>query len=141
MEDQLKNGLSSNPEQPEPNPREPWPLRALRSFSSYLTPNLDLLGGDKWSLIGAYVLNFLNNATIIYLLLALVLITPLTFLKFVYLATVNNTSLFWVALRPLYDGLCTNFSYWCTTDASTLHLIRPSNHTVLMSLSALVSIV
>jgi hypothetical protein len=77
----------------EPNPREAWPLRAFRAFSSYLTPNLDLIGGDPWSLVAAYGINFFSNAVIMYLLIATTLLFPLTLLTGIH--RLSSPTIFW----------------------------------------------
>ena len=52
-------------------------VAALRSYSNYLTPKLDLLGPDPWTFISAYLLNLIANLAPIVPLLSFLVLTPM----------------------------------------------------------------
>jgi hypothetical protein len=52
------------------------PVRFLRVFSNYLTPNLGIFSGDTWAMISIYLRNLLLNQTIILALVASLLLLP-----------------------------------------------------------------
>jgi hypothetical protein len=56
--------------------KEQPPVRFLRVFSNYLTPNLGVFSGDTWAMIAIYIRNLLLNQTIILALLAALLLVP-----------------------------------------------------------------
>ena len=56
--------------------REPTPIRFLRVFSNYLTPKLGIFSGDTWVTVGIYLRNMLLNQTVVFALLALLLLVP-----------------------------------------------------------------
>ncbi|HVR73781.1 MAG TPA: patatin-like phospholipase family protein, partial [Planctomycetota bacterium] len=55
---------------------EPPPIRHLRSFSRYLSPELGLFSADTWTLVTIYTRNLLLNWLVIIPLLLAVLIIP-----------------------------------------------------------------
>jgi hypothetical protein len=56
--------------------KEQPPVRFLRVFSNYLTPNLGIFSGDTWAMIAIYIRNLLLNLTIILALVATFLLLP-----------------------------------------------------------------
>ena len=64
-----------NPPTSKLNP-EPKPIRHLRDYSNYLTPQLGWLSADTWTLIATYLRNLFVNWFVWLPLLIAVLITP-----------------------------------------------------------------
>jgi hypothetical protein len=58
--------------------KEQQPVRFLRVFSNYLTPNMGIFSGDTWAMISIYLRNLLLNLTIILALVATFLLLPRT---------------------------------------------------------------
>jgi hypothetical protein len=56
--------------------KEQPPVRFLRVFSNYLTPNLGIFSGDTWAMISIYIRNLLLNQTVILALVAAFLLLP-----------------------------------------------------------------
>jgi hypothetical protein len=56
--------------------KEQTPVRFLRVFSNYLTPNLGIFSGDTWAMISIYIRNLLLNQTVILALVATLLLLP-----------------------------------------------------------------
>lgn len=55
---------------------EPPPIRFLREYSNYLTPQLGALGADTWTVISIYLRNLLLNQLILVLFLFALLLVP-----------------------------------------------------------------
>ena len=55
---------------------EPFPLRRLREYSSFLTPRTGILSADTWTFVSIYFRNLLLNWTVIIPLLVAVLMLP-----------------------------------------------------------------
>jgi hypothetical protein len=55
---------------------EPAPIRHLRAYSNYMTPQLGLLSADTWTLVATYLRNLLLNWLVLVPLLAAVLAIP-----------------------------------------------------------------
>lgn len=62
--------------------KEQPPVRFLRVFSNYLTPQLGVFSGDTWAMVAIYVRNLLLNQTILIAMLAAFLLLPRTVLVF-----------------------------------------------------------
>ena len=58
---------------------EPGPLRHLRAYSNYLSPQLGLLSGDTWTMASLYLRNLLLNLLVLVPLLAFSLAFPRIF--------------------------------------------------------------
>jgi hypothetical protein len=58
------------------NDKEQPPVRFLRVFSNYLTPNLGIFSGDTWAMVAIYLRNLLLNLTIVLALVATSLLLP-----------------------------------------------------------------
>jgi hypothetical protein len=56
--------------------KEQTPVRFLRVFSNYLTPKLGFFSGDTWAMIAIYLRNLLLNQTIVFALVATLLLAP-----------------------------------------------------------------
>lgn len=69
--DRLSPGRSPNPMDSRIRP-----LRYLREFSNYLTPEAGFFSADTWTMIAIYSRNFLLNHIVLLLLLAALLILP-----------------------------------------------------------------
>ncbi|MGH7232224.1 MAG: patatin-like phospholipase family protein, partial [Nitrospiraceae bacterium] len=64
-----------NPPSSKTNP-EPGPIRHLREYSNYLTPQLGLFSADTWTLIATYLRNLFVNWFIWLPLLLVILMLP-----------------------------------------------------------------
>jgi hypothetical protein len=62
---------------PDPNAPPARPIRFLREYSSYLTPERGLLGADTWTLVGIWFRNLLLVQTVLLLFLSAVLLLPI----------------------------------------------------------------
>jgi len=58
---------------------EPMPVRHLREYSNYLSPQLGLLSGDSWTMGSLYVRNFLLNLLVLVPIIAAALAIPRAF--------------------------------------------------------------
>lgn len=56
--------------------REPDPVRFLRMFSNYLTPKLGVFSGDTWAMASIYLRNLLLNQTVVFAMVAFLLLLP-----------------------------------------------------------------
>lgn len=55
---------------------EAGPVRFLRRFSNYLTPQLGLFSADTWTLVATYLRNLLLNLVVVILVLGVILLSP-----------------------------------------------------------------
>ena len=55
---------------------EAGPVRFLRRFSNYLTPQLGLFSADTWTLVATYLRNLLLNLVVVILILGVILLSP-----------------------------------------------------------------
>jgi hypothetical protein len=55
---------------------EAGPVRFLRRFSNYLTPQVGLFTADTWTVVATYLRNLLLNLTVLVLLLGVILLSP-----------------------------------------------------------------
>ncbi len=62
---------------PDPQQPEAGPLRFLRQYSNYLTPQLGALSGDTWTVAAIVIRNLLLNLLVMVPLLAAALVLPL----------------------------------------------------------------
>jgi hypothetical protein len=86
--------------------REPLSLRHLRSFSNYLTPNIDLLGSDKWTFAATILVNLGINILVLWTCLEFVMFTPLLAFAVVTSLTPDLTITTWLSALAVFL-LCT----------------------------------
>jgi hypothetical protein len=55
---------------------EAGPVRFLRRFSNYLTPQVGLFTADTWTVVATYARNLLLNLSVLVLLLGVILLSP-----------------------------------------------------------------
>lgn len=55
---------------------EAGPVRFLRRFSNYLTPQLGLFSADTWTMVATYLRNLLLNLVVVVLILGVILLSP-----------------------------------------------------------------
>jgi hypothetical protein len=73
------------------------PVRRLREYSNYLTPNFGFLSADTWTWIAIYLRNLLLNWLVLIPLLAAVLVIPLLSVEIVRLPPdASSSGLQWV---------------------------------------------
>ena len=78
---------------------EPRPLRHLRDFSNYLTPQLGLLSADTWTFVGSYLRNLVLMWLVLVPLFVGVLAIPRLFVSLVVWLQPEETRLWvrWIA--------------------------------------------
>ncbi len=93
--------------------REQPPVRFLRVFSNYLTPNLGIFSGDTWAMVAIYLRNLLLNQTIILTLLATLLLLPhaVKMVTRVMLSAPFAAYLIWPGLMIAEAGLLL-YAFW-----------------------------
>jgi hypothetical protein len=72
---------------PHPNAGEARPLRMLREFSNYLTPQTGFLSGDTWTMVVIWFRNTLLNLLVILALLIALLLIPRWVVPFTFAFT------------------------------------------------------
>jgi hypothetical protein len=92
---------------------EPEPVKQLRAYSNYLTPELGLLSGDTWALAATVFRNMFLNWLVLLPLLAVTLLIPVLFWQLLLLKPNHASGSLWfllisgmalVALATAYTG-------------------------------------
>lgn len=75
VQDRMRQLLSPT-RSPDPLDKDVRPIRYLREFSNYLTPQSGFLSADTWTMLAIYLRNFLLNLVVLLPFIAAVLIAP-----------------------------------------------------------------
>jgi hypothetical protein len=81
--------------------KEQTPVRFLRVFSNYLTPKLGFFSGDTWAMIFIYLRNLLLNQTIVFAMLATLLLLPRVACRSAIAALKSPVSAIWLVALGL----------------------------------------